>query len=148
MRKRAVPELTAMRAVQAYLIVKHIHVACVVLSIAGFAARGALMLTDSRLLHARFLRIAPHVVDTVLLASALWLTWMLGQYPFVHGWLTAKVLGLITYIGFGTMALRHGKTLRARCFYLAFALLAAAYIIIVALTRDPAGPVGWLSRST
>ena len=129
-----------------YLIVKQIHVACVVLSLGGFAARGALMLADSGLLRTQFARIAPHVVDTGLLASAIWLAWATQQYPFVHGWLTAKVLGLIAYIGFGTMALKHGKTLRSRCFYLVLALLAATYIIAVALTRDPAGPVTWLQR--
>ena len=131
---------------ETYLIVKQIHVACVVLSIAGFAARGALMLAGSGLLHARFVRVAPHVVDTILLASAIWLAWTLEQYPFVHGWLTAKVLGLIAYIGFGTMALRHGKTQRSRCLYFVLALLAAAYIGAVALTRDPAGPAVWLTR--
>lgn len=131
---------------QTYLIVKQIHVACVVLSLGGFVTRGALMLAGSGLLHTRLVRIAPHVVDTVLLVSAIWLAWTLKQYPFVHGWLTAKVLGLIAYIGFGTMALKRGKTLRSRCLYFLLALLAAAYIIAVALTRDPAGPAVWLAR--
>ena len=129
---------------ETYLIVKQVHVACVVLSIAGFAARGVLMLAGSNLLYARFVRVAPHVVDTILLASAIWLAWTLRQYPFVHGWLTAKLLGLLAYIGFGTMALNHGKTLRSRCLFFVLALLAAAYIITVALTRDPAGPAVWL----
>ena len=131
---------------QTYLVVKQIHVACVVLSLCGFAARGALMLASSGLLQARFVRIAPHVVDTILLASAIWLAAALQQYPFVHGWLTAKVLGLVAYIGCGAVALKHGKTLRIRRFYLLLALLAAAYIVAVALTRDPAGPVAWLRR--
>ena len=129
-----------------YLIVKQIHVACVVLSLCGFAARGALMLAGSRLLYARFTRVAPHVVDTALLASAVWLAWTTQQYPFVHGWLTAKVLGLVAYIGFGTMALKCGKTLRSRCFFFVLAALAAAYIVAVAITRDPAGPAIWLRR--
>ncbi|MBI1942766.1 MAG: SirB2 family protein [Betaproteobacteria bacterium] len=128
---------------QAYPLVKLLHVACVALSLAGFAARGALMLADSPLLQARWMRIAPHLVDTVLLASALWLSWALGQYPFVHGWLTVKVLGLLAYIGFGMFALRRGRTrgVRAACFVLA--LLSAAYVVSVALTRDPAGALAW-----
>ena len=56
----------------AYLIAKNLHVGCVILSLGGFAARGMLMLGASPLLERRFVRIAPHVVDTVLLASALW----------------------------------------------------------------------------
>jgi uncharacterized membrane protein SirB2 len=109
----------------------------VVLSIGGFAARGALMLAGSPLLGARFVRIAPHVVDTVLLASALWLSWMVQQYPFVHGWLTAKVLGLVAYIVLGSIALRRGRTAAARAAAFAGALLAAAYVVAVALTKDP-----------
>lgn len=120
-----------------YLLVKYVHVGSVVLSLAGFAARGALMLAGSPLLQARFVRLAPHVVDTVLLASAAWLAWMLQQYPFVHGWLTAKVLGLLAYIVLGTVALRRGSTKGVRAAALAAALLAAAYVVAVALTRQP-----------
>jgi uncharacterized membrane protein SirB2 len=127
-----------------YLVAKSIHVGCVIVSLGGFAARGALMLAESRWLGARFVRVAPHLVDTLLLASALWLCWLLGQYPFVQGWLTAKVLGLLAYIGFGTVALRRGRTKPVRVAALAAALLSAAYVVTVALTRDPRGPLVWL----
>jgi uncharacterized membrane protein SirB2 len=121
----------------AYVLARNLHLACVVLSLGGFAARGALMLAGSPLLQARFVRIAPHFVDTLLLASALWLSWMLGQYPFVDGWLTAKVLGLLAYIVLGAVALRRGSSLAVRATAFAGALLAAAYIVAVALTRNP-----------
>jgi uncharacterized membrane protein SirB2 len=127
-----------------YLLVKQLHVACVVLSLAGFVARGALMAVGAPLLQSRFVRVAPHVVDTALLASAIWLAWASHQYPFVHGWLTAKVLGLLAYIGFGTMALKHGRTLRSRLGFFLLALVAASYIVAVAITRDPAAPLAWL----
>ncbi|HLS86823.1 MAG TPA: SirB2 family protein [Burkholderiales bacterium] len=122
-----------------YLLVKHLHVACVAISIAGFAGRGALMLAGSPLLQARIVRIAPHVVDTVLLASAGWLAWFLGQYPFVHGWLTAKVLGLVAYIVLGSIALKRGRTKAVRAAAFAAALAAVLYVVSVALTRDPLG---------
>lgn len=129
---------------QAYLWIKTLHVACVILSLSGFAARGVLMLAGSPLLNARWVRVAPHVVDTLLLASAAWLAWFLQQYPFVHGWLTAKVLGLLAYIGFGMVALRRGRTKRTRATFFALAIAAAAYVVWVALTRDPAGPLAFL----
>lgn len=129
---------------QAYPLVKLLHVACVALSLAGFAARGALMLADSPLLAARWVRIAPHVVDTLLLASAGWLSWMLQQYPFVHAWLTAKVIGLLAYIGFGMFALRRGRTRGVRAVCFALALASAGYVVSVALTRSAAGPLAWL----
>jgi uncharacterized membrane protein SirB2 len=121
----------------AYLFAKYVHAGSVVLSIAGFIARGALMLAGSPLLQARFVRVAPHVVDTVLLASALWLAWMMRQYPFVHGWLTAKVLGLLAYIVLGSIALRRGRTLAVRVAAFTGAILAAGYVVAVALTKNP-----------
>jgi uncharacterized membrane protein SirB2 len=130
----------------AYLVAKSIHVGCVVVSLAGFGARGLLMLAGSRWLSARFVRVAPHVVDSLLLASALWLAWLLGQYPFVQAWLTAKVLGLLAYIGFGTVALRRGRSRPVRVAALAAALAAAAYVVAVAISRDPRGPLLWLVR--
>ena len=125
-----------MGAADAYLAVRALHIGCAVLSIAGFAARGALMLADSPLLQARFVRVAPHVVDTVLLASAVWLAWFLGQVPFVHAWITAKALALALYVVLGMFALRRGRTKGRRAAAFAAALACAAYIVAVALTRD------------
>jgi uncharacterized membrane protein SirB2 len=127
-----------MSAAAAYLIAKSVHVGCAAASIAGFFARGMLMLRGSPLLEARFVRVAPHVVDTALLASALWLAWLIGQYPFVHGWVTAKVLALLAYIALGSVALRRGRTKGARAAAFVAALGAAGYIVSVALTRDAA----------
>jgi len=102
------------------------------------------MLRGSPLLQARLVRVLPHVVDTLLLASAVWLAVLLRQYPFVQGWLTAKVLGLIAYIVLGSYALRRGRTPRQRAAAFVAALVTAAYIVAVAVTRDPRGPLVWL----
>ena len=122
-----------------YQALKAVHVACAILSIAGFALRGLMMFAGSPLLSARLLRIAPHVVDSVLLASALALAWLSGQYPFAQGWLTAKVLALIAYIGLGTVALKPGRSRAVRGTAFALALATVLYIVSVALTRDPWG---------
>lgn len=131
--------------VNAYLAVKWLHVACAVVSVAGFCVRGLLMIREAPALSSRFARVAPHVVDTVLLASAVWLAWRLGQLPFVDTWLTAKVLALLAYIALGSLALRYGHSLRTRLVAFALALGAAGYILSVAVTRDPRGFVGWIA---
>jgi len=130
-----------------YLALKWVHIACAILSISGFALRGTLMLLDSPLLAARFVRIAPHVVDTMLLASALWLAALIGQYPFAQGWLTAKVLALIAYIVLGTVALKRARSKAVRAAAFALALVTAGYIVSVALTRDPLGFLVLLQRA-
>ena len=120
-----------------YLILRHLHVTCVVLSGLGFALRGWWMLNDSPRLMARLTRVVPHVVDTLLLGSALVMAWLSGQYSFAQGWLTAKFFGLLIYILCGTMALKRGKTKDRRSFFLVLAIAAYAYIVGVALTRSP-----------
>ena len=121
-----------------YLALKYVHVTCVLLSGLGFTLRGIAMLRDAAWRQHRLVRVLPHLVDTTLLASALSMAWLSGQYPFVSDWLTAKFFGLLAYILLGMVALKRGRTrvIRVRCFSLA--LLAYAYIVSVALTRNPA----------
>ena len=120
-----------------YLALKHLHVTCVVLSGLGFCLRGWWMASGSPRLQARLTRVLPHLIDSTLLGSALVLAWTSGQYPFVQGWLTAKVLGLLAYILLGAMALKRAKTRATRLRFFVLALLAYAYIVGVALTRNP-----------
>ena len=113
-----------------------VHVTCVVLSGAGFALRGLWMLQGSPMLARRWVRVLPHVIDTALLASAIWLAVLIQQAPLSHAWLSAKVLGLIVYIVLGTLALKRGRTRAIRIAALIGALLAFAYIVSVALTKS------------
>lgn len=119
-----------------YLMLKHAHLTMVGLSIILFMLRAALMLVWPRALNARWLKIFPHVIDTLLLVSAIGLMLVLSQYPLTHHWLTAKILGLVGYIGFGTVALKRGKTMKTRLLALVAALLCLGYILAVALTRS------------
>ena len=120
-----------------YLALKYLHVACVVLSGLGFTLRGWWMLNDSPRLKARLVRVAPHVIDSLLLGSALVMAWQSSQYPFAQSWLTAKFFGLLAYILCGTMALKRARTKGRRVVFLVLALLAYAYIVGVALARNP-----------
>ncbi len=127
-----------------YLFLKHLHVTCVVLSITGFFLRGVWMLRDSPMLDRLWVRVVPHVNDTLLLAAATGLSIVQQQYPFVHDWVTAKVLGLLAYIGFGMFALRRGRSKAVRAGFWLASLASFAYIVSVALTRDPRGFLAWL----
>jgi uncharacterized membrane protein SirB2 len=87
----------------------------------------------------------PHVVDTVLLASAVVLAWQLRLSPLAAPWLAAKIIGLVVYIALGMVALRFGRTLRTRATALAAAVAVFAWIVSVAFTKDPRGFLVWLS---
>lgn len=119
-----------------YIAVKHIHVTCAALSISLFLLRGVLMRRHSAALQQRWLKITPHVVDTLLLASALTMVAWSAQYPFVQSWLTAKVLALLAYIVLGMIALKRGKTASIRLMAFIAALLVFAYIVAVAITKQ------------
>ena len=118
-------------------MLRDLHVFLALLSISGFIARGILMLRDSPLLSARWIRVAPHVVDTLLLAAGIWLAIGISQYPFIDGWLTAKVLGIVAYIVVGAIGLRYGRTKRIRAIAWVGAIVIFLYIIGVAVTRSP-----------
>lgn len=119
-----------------YLAVKHLHVSCAVVSGSFFAVRGYWKLRDNPLLQARWVRVSPHVIDTVLLGSALTMVFWSGQYPFVQGWLTAKVLALLAYIVLGSIALKRGRSAATRGLAFVAALAVFGYIVSVALTRQ------------
>jgi uncharacterized membrane protein SirB2 len=119
------------------LTVKLLHQLCALISITGFVLRGLLMLADSPLRRARFVRIAPHVVDTTLLATGIALAVMTRQYPLEQAWLTAKLAALLAYIGLGMVALRFGRTRGARAAAFAAAIAVFAYMVAVALSRTP-----------
>lgn len=122
-----------------FTLVKYVHLVSVVLSVTGFFLRGLLMIRASSLMNARWARVLPHINDTVLLVAALSLAVMSDQYPFVDGWVTAKVLGVIAYIILGSLALRAGSTRQTRIVCWLAAMAVFGWIVSVALTRQPMG---------
>jgi len=120
-----------------YAALKMVHVACVSASYALFLLRGIWMIRGSAWLQRRWVRIVPHLVDTVLLASAIALAVTIGQYPLTDGWLTAKVAGLLVYIVLGSIALKRGRTRGVRVASWIAAQAVFFYIVAVAVTRHP-----------
>ncbi|MFZ3040863.1 MAG: SirB2 family protein [Thiobacillus sp.] len=120
-----------------FSLIKNLHLTTIALSLALFVLRGAWMIAASPLLQARWVRVAPHLIDTLLLASGIGLAVLIQQYPLVHGWLTAKFLALILYIVLGTIALKRGKTKAQRIAAWIAALLVFGYMVAVAMVHDP-----------
>jgi uncharacterized membrane protein SirB2 len=120
-----------------YLILKNLHLATLTITLALFLLRGAWMMADSPRLQSRWVRIVPHVNDTLLLLSGIALAVLIQQYPLVHGWLTAKLFALIAYIVLGTVALKRGKTKPQRIVAWFAALGVFGYMVAVALAHDP-----------
>ncbi len=120
-----------------WLALKTVHVTTVAITLIFFVLRGIWLRREPEVLTQRWVRIAPHTNDTLLLASAIGLAVVTHQYPGPQAWLTAKLVGLVAYILLGMVAFRFARTrvLRVAAWLAALAVL--AYIILVAITRDP-----------
>lgn len=125
-----------------YALLKMIHVGSVILSFWLFFLRGIWLIQDSENLCQRWVKILPHINDTVLLVSAILLAVAIQQNPLEHAWLAAKISGLLVYIGLGMVAMRFGKTRKTRITAWVAALFVFAYIVLVALTKSPVLGVG------
>ena len=130
---------SAMSIATWYPAIKHVHMTCAAVTLTLFVLRGAWMMRGSPLLASRWVRVVPHLVDTLLLASAITLAVIIGNAPVTHGWLTAKVIGLVLYIVLGTIALRRGRTRTVRVAAFFAALVVFGYIVSVAITKSPLG---------
>jgi uncharacterized membrane protein SirB2 len=120
-----------------YEIVKHIHLTAIVLSVVLFLLRFVLNVMQSSMLQKKWLKILPHIVDTLLLVSAATLCVILKQYPFVDAWVTEKLLALVMYIFMVTLALKLGRTGFMRAIGLIGAVSWIAYAGMVAVSKQP-----------
>ncbi len=120
-----------------YALIKMIHVSSVITSFLFFFMRGVWLIRESSILRQRWIKILPHVVDTILLTSAIALAYESHRTPVSDPWLTAKVSGLLVYIGLGMIAMRFGKTRRIRISAWVAAQCVFIYIVAVAITKSP-----------
>jgi uncharacterized membrane protein SirB2 len=123
-------------------IIKTIHVTCALISFAGFFMRGIWMLRDSTLLQQRWVKITPHIVDTLLLVSAIILAVQLRFSPLEQPWLMVKIIALLVYIGAGMVALRFGRSKTVRLYAWLFGLATILYIMSVATSKSV---LGWFA---
>lgn len=120
-----------------YLALKYLHMCMAALSIGGFVLRGCWRMADSPFLQLGWVRRAPHLVDSLLLASAIGLAAWSGASPLAQPWLDAKILALGAYICLGSLALKYGRTPFQRGAAFAAALACVVYIVGTAMTKDP-----------
>ena len=122
-----------------YAAWKLLHQGTVAVSLAGFFARGLGSLAGAEWMRRRMHRVWPHAVDTLLLASALVMAWLLRLNPLATPWLAAKIGGLLLYIALGMVTLRAARPLAVRIGAWLAALLVFGWIVSVAITKNPLG---------
>jgi len=125
-----------------YTALKYLHILTVAITLALFLLRSVWMLIDSPRLQARWLKIVPHINDTLLLTAAIALLLVGSLNPLEQPWIMAKIIGLLAYIGLGTVALKRGKTRAIRVKAMIAALGVFAYIVAMAVTKQVIPGVG------
>lgn len=123
-----------------YLLIKSVHIICAMATITLFTLRVGLDLADQPWRRTA-LRWIPHVNDTVLLAAAIGLCFITGWTPFVHHWLTAKVVLLIAYIFAGVVALNQQASAVKRISATLMAFLLIGAIFYLAWSKPTLWPV-------
>jgi uncharacterized membrane protein SirB2 len=121
-----------------YTTVKGLHVGAAGLTASLFVLRAAWMVWKPEVLSRRWVRFVPHVIDTLLLASGVWLALQIGAAG-LKGWLAAKLIGVVIYILLGMVALKRGRTRGVRLAAALAAILTLVYIASVAVTRSAWG---------
>ncbi len=116
-------------------MIKSIHIIFVLFSFFSFVSRVVLSEFKPEFLRKKWIKIAPHVVDTLLILSGITLVIQSQWLSVPYGWLVAKLLVLCIYIGLGILTMRkRGKTR-----WLAFTAAVACYvyILVVAISKNP-----------
>ena len=124
-----------------FLWVLYLHIASAIVSVSFFALRFWWKHHKSALFDARWVRILPHTVDSVLLLSGVALMVMTRYFPFTEEgtWLTEKLFGVIIYIVLGFVALGRRCPRSQQRGFIAFLLGLVVLCIIVklAITKVP-----------
>ncbi len=127
--------------IEFYPQIKGIHVAAVIASGSLFLLRGLAVQAQARWPMRAPLRYLSYAIDIVLLVAALLLVAILPAALYANGWLAAKLVLLVVYIGLGTFALKRGRTPAIRLATFVGALAVYGCIIAIARAHHPLGPL-------
>ncbi len=108
-----------------------LHLLFVMLSLGSFLGRVALTQYRPEMMQLKWVNIAPHAINGVVLLTGFSLAF---SYPGEHGWIAAKLVALLGYVGLGILALK--RTDMTRWYAFGGALLCFAYMLKVAVTKS------------
>lgn len=117
-------------------LIKQVHVLTVVATLVLFTLRFVWKWQASEMLNRRWVKIVPHVNDTLLLLSGVVLMIMTASYPFTAqgSWMTEKLLATVVYIILGVYVLsKRQRAQSVRC--IAFIAGVACFYLILYLTN-------------
>lgn len=118
-----------------FTLLRLVHTSTVLITLILFMLRGFWMLIDSPRQQRPWVKVVPHVNDTILIMAAIGMI-AVGPWSVFTPWIIAKIVGLLAYIWLGTLALRRGRSKLKRIQAFVAALAVFAYIVSVAVTKQ------------
>lgn len=115
--------------------IKAVHVSCAIITFSFFVTRFYWRLSKPAKLQEKWVRITPHLVDTLLLTSAIALAWAEQLNPLQHFWLFGKILALINYIICGAIALKYSPSRSGQILAFCGAVFSFAVIVSLAINK-------------
>jgi uncharacterized membrane protein SirB2 len=120
-----------------YVLIRQMHVVTAVLSVTLFTLRFLFLMGRSARLQKRWLKVLPHLNDSVLLVLATLLCVSIQQAPLITPWLTEKVSAVILYILAGMFALKWSKSRLNQIIWFIIAIIMFAYTANIAINKTP-----------
>ncbi|MCO4798199.1 MAG: SirB2 family protein [Colwelliaceae bacterium] len=93
---------------------KHLHMTIAFISVALFTLRFVWTIAGSAQLNKKWVKITPHVIDTILLLLGGAMMMKLALNPLEQLWLGEKLIGVVAYIftGYYTLKLARNRTMQ------------------------------------
>ena len=120
-----------------YIFIKHLHITIVLLSFCFFILRFSWSTQQSDMLNRTWVKISPHIIDTLLLSLGIYLMITAQMWPTEHLWLAVKLSALVVYIILGSFAIKRAKTSKTRNISACLAVLVFIYMVNVAISKSP-----------
>ena len=120
-----------------YKLLVSLHVISAMIRLLLFIGRGIWVMQHDQQPRPRWMKWLPHVNDSVLFILGIILMLTIQQFPVTHSWLTVKLTALVIYILLGMVVMKWAKNRRTRFIAWLSALVVFAYMVGVAITKQP-----------
>lgn len=115
-------------------MIKFIHLSFVLFALVSFVGKFALLQLRPELLQHKTVKIAHHLISGLLILSGVILVFQGGWLSGSIGWLVAKILAVLAFIGFGVFTMKTQSD--KRWYGFAATLACFIYIAMVAVKKD------------
>ena len=105
-------------------------------SVILFIIRFILLINNNKALNSKWLKITPHVIDTVLFTLGIIMVINLSLYPWHVSWISEKLLLVLAYIVMGYYTLKLARSTAKQFIGFLGAMGCIALIVLIATNKQ------------